>query len=220
MSQPAQALTLSTKEFVCPIDGQKFKAKTVNSYSRFGQRLDLKPIGALLAPLPLPVCPSNGFPVYKRKFSPKELAGLKAIVRSPAFKKARRRNSDYYMVAFIKERLGDTSFSIAYTYLRASWETEGKNQDLHRRYLALTISKFDGFAKTAKPASKRWWAAQLVAGNLERRLGQFEAAEKRFSKLPLSTQPASSIYRQVGEQIRAAIAARDSAPRQFKPTKK
>lgn len=217
--EPAQALTISVKDFVCPIDGRKFKAKTVNSYTRFGQRLDLKPLGALLAPLPLAVCPANGFPLYKRNFSSKEIARLKSIVHSPAFKQARRRNSDYFMVAFVKERLGEKGFSIAYTYLKASWETEGRKQDLHRRYLVLTISKFDGFAKTAKQATKHWWTAQLVAGNLERRLGRFEAAEKRLSGLPLGTLPADSTYRRVATQVRAAIAARDSAPRKFKPAK-
>lgn len=115
--------------------------------------------------------------------------------------------------------LGENGFSIAYTYLKASWETEGGKLDLHRRYLALTISKFDGFLTTAKQATKRWWTAQLLAGNLERRLGRFEAADKRLANLPLSSQPSGSIYRRVATQVRAAIAARDSAPRKFKPAK-
>jgi len=32
-------------------------------------RLDLKPMGALIAPNPLPVCPDNGFVVYKKEFT-------------------------------------------------------------------------------------------------------------------------------------------------------
>ena len=220
ITQPAQALTMSVKDFICPIDGRKFKAKTVNSYTRFGQRLDMKPLGALIAPLPLPVCPSSGFPLYKRKFSPKEIARLKSIVRSPAFKQARARNSDYFMVAFVQERLGKTGFSIAHGYLKASWETEGRKHDLHRRYLALALAKFDGIAITAEQATRPWWTAQLLAGNLERRLGRFEAAEKRLAGLPLSTLPANSVFRQVASQIRAAIAKRDSASRKFKPAKK
>ena len=216
ITQPSQALTMSVKDFVCPIDGQKFKARTMNSYTRFGQRLDMKPLGRLIAPRPLAVCPSNGFPLYKKKFSPGEIARLKTIVLSPAFKQARARNSDYFMVAFVKERLGEAGFSIAYTYLKASWETEGRKQDLHRRYLALTISKLDGFAKTARPGGKRWWTAQLLAGNLERRLGRFEAAKKRLARLPMSALPPGSAYRRVANQVRSAIAARDSAPRKFK----
>ena len=217
---PAQALTMGTREFVCPIDGRKFMAKTVNSYTRLGQRLDLKPIGALLAPLPVPVCPTNGFPVYKRIFTPDEIARLKAIVSSRAFKDARKRNSDYYMVGFLKDRMGETKFAVAYSYLRASWETENKKRGLHRRYLALAVSTFDTFAKTARPTTKSWWTAQLLAGNLERRLGRFDAAAKRLSGLPLKAQTPGSIYARVVGQISAAIAARDSAPRTFKPAKK
>src|SRR4051812_36684612 len=72
----AAALTMFDLEVTCPIDGKAFTTKAVAIYRQTGMRLDTKPLGSLLAPMPLPVCPDNGFVVYKSDFTDTELVAL------------------------------------------------------------------------------------------------------------------------------------------------
>src|SRR5262245_20026034 len=68
------ATTFLKVELTCPIGGQKFKATIVTSNTFWGRRLDLKPVAPTPSSVPrlLPVCPENGFVMYKREFSDEE----------------------------------------------------------------------------------------------------------------------------------------------------
>src|SRR5262245_40618932 len=72
----AAATTFGDEEFTCPIGGQTFTATVFSSTFSVGQRLDLKPIGGPLLSMLLPVCPDNGFVMYKMKFSDEEVRTL------------------------------------------------------------------------------------------------------------------------------------------------
>src|SRR5262249_2994831 len=103
-----EALTFGETEVTCPIDGKRFTTKVVNSYSMFGRWLDMKPMGALVVPLPLPVCPENGFVIFKQTFSDDEMEKLKLIVLTDEYRSLRRENTDYFMIAYLMERMGET----------------------------------------------------------------------------------------------------------------
>jgi len=213
--ETGRTLTFGEREFTCPIDGRTFTARVVQSHSQFGMRLDLRPLGALVAPMPLPVCPGNGFVMYKIEFTEAEVGKLKTIVGSEAFQQARPGHTDYYMAAFIKERMGAPDYDVAWTYLHASWEAENVKRERLAEYLALAVSAFDKARPREQQETDRWWAAHLVAADLERRLGRFTAVDQRLDVLPLATLPEQSPVRLAAQQIRAWNQQRNTEPQEF-----
>jgi len=209
------ALTFADIEVTCPIDGKTFTAKIVASFTKTGVRLDLKPIGFLVAPHPLPVCPGNGFVMDKLEYADEEVAKLKAIVADETFKAAREKHTDYYMVAFVQERLGADKFDIAWSYLQASWEAEKEWPDHLQEYMALAIAGFDSYLKGAKKHSKDWWTAQIIAANLERRLGRFAAARQRIASLEFEALASTSPFRQAIDQIMDWAEKHNTQPQKF-----
>jgi hypothetical protein len=162
-------------------------AKIDASGTQFCQRLDLKPIGPIAAPALLPICPEDGFVVYKETFSEDEITTLRPWVESDEFRRMTREESPYYRVAQTLERLSAPDDTVASIYISASWEVES-DPDRYRRYLALAISRIDSYRshiKAGKAAQDGWpaEAAALLAAELERRLGQFEAARRRLTPL-------------------------------------
>ena len=206
------ALTLFNAEFICPIGGEKFTAEVVGSYSQFGMRLDFKPLGALIAPIPLPVCPQNGFVMYKSEFSETELDQLKPLVLSDDYRRNRAEHTDYYMVAYLRERMGADSLELGFLYLKASWEAENK-PGLLTSYRSLALAKFDELLMLDNSQSEQWWIAAIVAAELERLLGHFEAAEVRLAKLPKSD--TGSMRLQTIDQIRDYARQRDADVHKF-----
>jgi hypothetical protein len=206
------ALMLYNAEFICPIGGEKFTAEVVGSYTQFGVRLDLKPFGALIAPIPLPVCPKNGFVMYKSEFSETELEQLKPLVLSDDYRRTRAEHTDYYMVAYLRERMGADSLDLGFLYLKASWEAEDKRA-LLTSYRSLALTKFDDFLTRDNSESGQWWIAAIVVAELERLLGHFDAAEERLAKLPKSDP--GSIRLQMIDQIRGYARKSNSDAQNF-----
>lgn len=213
----ASALTYDEDEFTCPIGGEVFTSIVVGSSSQFGVRLDLKPQGALLAPLPVPVCPGNGFVMYKEVFSSEELAKLAPIVESEAYQAARKQNTDYYMMAYLLERLDPDALQLAHIYLKASWEAEEKLPDRMARYHELALTKFKAYLKTQPSQDESWWVAQIAAANLERRIGQHSSAIARISALPLDEGETRTEYSAIFSQIKSWAERGDTGPQDFKP---
>ncbi len=222
---PALSLTMAKQEFTCPIGGEKFTADVVGSHTQFGMRLDLRPIGAMLAPIPLPVCPGNGFVMFKRQFTPEEIKAIETIVITEEYRQARRRHVDYYMVAFMRERLGATPIELARLYQRASWEAEGRyaseakkppeKPELVTQYRTLALQKFDVFLQQDQSYSTEWWTAAVIAAELERLLGRFDAAKERIARLPVGKLPADSPVRKAIDQIGAHVLKQNSDPERF-----
>jgi hypothetical protein len=125
--QPASAVTTANAEFVCPIDGQKFSGIVFESHSTAGQRLDLRP-KVLGSPglLPLPMCPSSGFVLYKANFSEAEIKRARTVITELAFTKARSENTVAGVAAYLATELGDDPLTVSWLYLVASWEAEDK----------------------------------------------------------------------------------------------
>jgi len=181
--QPAASLTLYEQEVTCPIDGQTFKATLVGTYMAKGMRLDLKPLGDVIAPYPYPVCPGNGFVMYQNEFSADELTAIKSIVASDDFKALRQEHTDHAMVAYLKQRLGARDFDVAESFLQASWEAERDRPQLVDEYRALALDAFDAARERGNLNADDGLTAAVVSAELERLLGDFASAQARLTSL-------------------------------------
>src|SRR5262249_54725038 len=211
-----EALTFGETEVTCPIDGKRFTTKVVNSYSMFGRRLDMKPMGALVVPIPLPVCPENGFVIFKQTFSDDEMEKLKLIVLTDEYRSLRRENTDYFMIAYLMERMGETGRRLGLVYLQASWEAEEKQPELTDRYRSIAVKIFDEYLGQEKSHSTEWLQVLVITSDLERMLGRFDAAKARLDALqdPL---PPDSTFRASVEQIRSHAESKNAEPKRFVP---
>jgi hypothetical protein len=212
-ASPVNALTLYQSQVTCPINGDRFTATLVSSFHQQGMRLDSKPEGNLVAPYPYPVCPENGFVIYKDDFAEGELLAIKAIVKTEEYRRARGEHTDYYMIAYVMKRLGNDQYDLGNLYLQASWEAEGKRSLLARQYQALAIEHFDTFLKHNATITHDWWIASILAAELNRLVGNFGGVEARLSNLPPAP---DAILKQVIDQIRSHARNRNSNHEDYK----
>ena len=158
--------------------------------------------------------------MYQDKFSETELTAIKLIVLTDEYRQLRGENTDYYMIAYVKERVAGTDYDLGNTYLQASWEAESDKPQLVDRYRALAIEKLDAFVKRNPNRSKEWWTASVLAAELDRLLGNFDAVETRFKSLPLAE--LNDRFSDTGlmgalDQIRMHALSHNSKPEEMRP---
>lgn len=179
-----QAHTFSTENFVCPIGGEEFSQTMDSSGTSFGTMLDLKPIGPIAAPWSLPVCPTNKFVMYRDDFTDAELKTLTAYIQSPEYQKIINQTS-YYRTAQFKKLLNEPTGETALILLKATWQSPSlpylqEALDEYKKYLQQLET---GKSNAEFMSDKAWINAELITLELERRTGQFDAAEQRLKKL-------------------------------------
>jgi len=189
LSQPATAATTAEVRRTCPLTGTEFTATVAASGYRSCQRLDMKPVGAIFAPYPVPICPDDGFPVYKESFSESETAQLRGWVESEEFRAMAAAESSYFRIAKIQEKLGASAYSLAWSYLQASWQVEHEPEK-YGRYAALTLEMVDRHLAELglEPATEDAWDADssaLLATELARKLGRFDEARTRLKGIEM-----------------------------------
>jgi hypothetical protein len=215
-SQSVVASTSFRATVTCPIDGKPFSTILVGSYFQSGMRLDFKPTGALFAPYPYPVCPDNGFVMYQNTFSERELAAIRPIVLSDEYRRLRAENTDYFMIAYVKQRLGADQYDLGNTYLRASWEAENSGSERIDEYRKLAREAFDNFLSGKRTRTDEWWTATVLAAEMDRLLGNFDAVELRISRLPIAEMGATHPgLRTMLDQIGIHARQRNAAPEQM-----
>ena len=133
VAQPVSARTTAEVTRVCPFTGTEFKAEVEASGSRFCQRLDMKPVGAIGAPPLVPICPDDGFVVYKETFEPEEVSTLRGWVESDEFRRITAKESPYFRIAKTLERLSAPDDEVAWAYVQASWEIESDPETYAKR---------------------------------------------------------------------------------------
>ena len=166
------AHTVSETTFTCPVGGQSFKQVRASSGTSYGAMLDFKPYGPIAAPSPLPVCPENGFVIYKQKFDESEIEQLKPLLQDATFQK----ESPYYRAYLMMKKLNAPIKEQFYVLHRATW----RDGDRYRNEALSTVKIV---LEDSGLSAKERINLNLLKGEFERRLGDFEQSLKTFQSL-------------------------------------
>ena len=210
----ALASTFRPVQKTCPLCKTEFSAMAAMSGTQFSSRTDLKPLGAIAAPWPMPVCPKCKFVLYGDDIPKDELAKCQTIVSDAAYKEISKRAS-YYLLGSLYEKLNKEDMTIGHVFLKASWQEEGNLMQLNED-LQLSEKHFAAFLAKANEHDKSWQTAQIVVGEIKRRLKNFDAAKKHFDGLKQMTEfQGNQLEKMIDFQLKL-IAKNDSAPHSLK----
>src|SRR5262249_17299959 len=116
-------------------------------------------------------------------YSADELKILREFVDSDEYKKWAKTDTSYFRLAQIDGRLKKSHSQIAYRYLQATWQVEHEAGDRPRAYLKACLGAYDDVIADGTEAADRRQMARFLRGELLRRLGKFEDAQKSFEAL-------------------------------------
>lgn len=177
----AAGSTVSSGSTTCPVCLAEVSYRDQMSATVFDTRLDLRPVGMIISPSPLPVCGECGFVVFAGSAAPRELAAWRAVAASPEYLALAGRGT-YYRAAFLYQKLGRDRSDIAEAYLKASWEEE-REPEKEKEDLGLALSNFDAYLPEAVEGSDAWVMLQYLRAELLRRLSRFPEAERVLASL-------------------------------------
>jgi hypothetical protein len=172
----ANAHTTIEQEFVCPLGGESFKQTMAGSGFQVGVMLDFKPYGPVAAPWPLPVCPGNGFVIYKRDFSPDDLEKLKSLIGTPQYPLD---SPPHYRAYLMMKHLDQPARQQFGMLLRATWRSYGQDSLYAKEALGLVASMLQDPSLEVKERLN----LTLLKGELQRRLGLFTDSKTTFDAL-------------------------------------
>ena len=189
----ACAVNSLEQEFLCPICGTHWQQRIETSSRAKGMRLDLRQVGDVVDPPTLPQCTKCRFPFFSDRLAEQAKDPAKArafkqlgsFVLGADFQMLAAKNPSYFALAQVQQILKAPHRHIALSYLRASWQVEDREvacrpllEKAREHYLA-ALDETD-----AKDPQRRDFA--LLCGEIERRLGKWDAAENRFRELESS----------------------------------
>ena len=179
--------TIRSVDCVCPLCKTKFTAVLTMSGTMFNRRLDLRPVGAIRSPWPVPVCTKCGFAMFRQlneKYTDDELDKLRKFVASEAYRKLPTTAGTHERLAKIFEFLGRAPEEMAHVYLQASWQAEDK-KDVERNRALLEKSRewLEKYLASSPEKDEKWRTLEYLRGELLRRVGKFDEAKKHFDRL-------------------------------------
>ncbi|MBK6897076.1 MAG: hypothetical protein IPH06_10845 [Alphaproteobacteria bacterium] len=182
------------EEYKCPVGGETFQALTLGVHSTYGMYLDLKPISYMDMSTPVPVCPSNGFVIFKENFSKEELDKIKIIIKSETYKKIfKEKNASNYLYYNLAKEIKDPDIDLWWVLLKATWEADScGNRELYKKYAQETIEVAEKELTKAKKEDQNYWMLSLIIPELYRRTGDFEQAQIWAKKIDTSLMPESN----------------------------
>ncbi|MDZ4737795.1 MAG: hypothetical protein SGJ07_15750 [Rhodospirillaceae bacterium] len=211
-AMPAAAADFFLDEITCPIDGEVFTAIIGVNAESAGQRLDTRRVGSAVDPIPLPICPTSGFVIYRRDFSESELAKARELVASSQFRGAQQHANEYNTAAWIAERLDESPLIVAHFYLEASW-LEERDPVKNVRYLEMALGWYTIAGDQLAAGEEKWWQVQALRVELLRRLGRFAEAQALLTQLPANQLPTGHVLRKGLVQQAQLLQRSDSQPR-------
>lgn len=193
----AEATDWHNCDIPCSLCGLDYQSPFPVAYSQRGMRLDFQPIASSPAPWPLAACPQCGFIQFTHQLTDEEKSILEAFVRSAEYKALIETRPTYYRLAKLYEALGKDDLEIGHAYLRASWQEERQGNAraaemrdnlesslMHiQAYLAQGPNTPAETDPTRKGCLSAYQVAQLLKGELFRRLGQYDSAISYFTLL-------------------------------------
>lgn len=184
---------------VCPLGGETFKALELGTHSTYGRHLDWEPMSYMRFPVPLAVCPTNGFVITKEKYSKEELESQKKVVESKAYRDLYgQKHATYFLFAKTNEMQKEKSDNLWWLYLNATWEADNcKNDERYKEYALETISAGKKRLAELKESEPEYWVLKVVTANMYRRIGDFKSAQSlidEFGKPALKDKGANEYY--------------------------
>jgi hypothetical protein len=214
-----QAVNTMEQEFLCPICGTRWEQRVETSKQVRGLRLDLRQLGDVVDPPTLPQCTKCRFPLFSEQLveqandpaKAQAFKRLRAFVLGGDFQMLASKNPSYFCLAQVQELLGAPRRHIAMSYLRASWQVEDREaaclrllEKAHEYFVAALEEMREGEPKRSDVI--------LLCGEMERRLGKWDEAEKRFREVESSGLLRGTEHAVIpGMQLRL-IARKDPAP--------
>ena len=215
----ACAVNSLEQEFLCPVCGTNWEQRVETSGRSHGMRLDLRQLGDVVDPPTLPQCPKCRFPLFseglvEQSNDPAKAPAFKQLrtfVRGPDFQMLTAKNPSYFALAQVQQLLKAPHRVIALSYLRASWQVEDR-EVICRRLLEKALEHYAAARAEVRRDYRLRSDLALLCGEVERRLGKWDEAEKRFRKLE-----SSGLLKGTPQEVIPAIQIRlierrDSAP--------
>lgn len=155
------------------------------SGTQLGTRLDLEPVGAIASPPPIHELPNDGYLRQREDSSPTGMDSVREWIGSESRREIRT-ESPSFRLPRIDQRVGRGSVEIAHAYPMASWDFEaerdrrGRHPTESRAHVVRRLAS----ARTTlgTPRSKAHASQRILAGELERRPADVEAARARLEK--------------------------------------
>ena len=215
----ACAVNSLEQEFLCPVCGTHWEQRVETSGRSRGLRLDLRQLGDVVDPPTLPQCPKCRFPLFsaglvEQSNDPAKAPAfrqLRTFVRGADFQMLTAKNPSYFALAQVQQLLKAPHRVIALSYLRASWQVEDRDV-ICRRLLEKALEHYIAARAEVRRDYRLRSDLALLCGEVERRLGKWDDAEKRFRDLE-----SSGLLEDTPQAVIPAIqiqliARRDSAP--------
>ena len=189
----AGAVNSLEREFLCPICGTHWEQRIESSGRARGLRLDLRQVGDVVEPPSLPQCTKCRFPLFSEQLlaqandpaKAQAFRQLRAFVRGPDFQMLVSKNPSYFALAQVQQLLKAPHRVIALSYLRASWQVEDREAAC-RRLLEKAREHYVAALDEAGADERLSHDLALLCGEIERRLGKWDDAEKRFREMESS----------------------------------
>ena len=192
-AQIACAVNSLEQEFLCPICGMNWHQRIETSGRARGLRLDLRQVGDVVDPPSLPQCTKCRFPLFSDRLvtqandpsKANAFRQLRSFVRGADFQMLASKTPSYFALAQVQQLLNAPHRHIALSYLRAAWQVE-EREPACRRLLEKAREHYVAAIGDAGGDSRQRRELTLLCGEIERRLGKWEEAAKRFRELEAS----------------------------------
>lgn len=198
------------EEIKCPVGGEKFKAFYLGTYSTYGRHLDWEPVSYMRFPVPLPVCPTNGFVVAKKDYTKEELEKIKKVLESKTYKDIyAQKHATFYLFAKFKELNEEKFDDYWWLYLNATWEADNcKNKVRYKEYALETISAANKRLPGVKDSEELYWVLKTVTADLYRRIGDFKSSQElidRFGEPALKDKEDNEFFNLAKKLLQKAV---------------
>jgi hypothetical protein len=215
----ACAVNSVEQEFLCPVCGTHWQQRIETSGRARGLRLDLRQVGDVVDPPSLPQCTKCRFPLFSERLlaqandpaKAQAFKQLRTFVRGADFQMLAAKNPSYFALAQVQQLLKAPHRVIALSYLRASWQVE-EREAACRRLLEKAREHYVAAIEDAGADERLACELTLLCGEIERRLGKWDEAEKRFQEIEDAGTMKGTPQANIPALQLRLIAQRDSAP--------
>jgi hypothetical protein len=116
--------------------------------------------------------------------------------------------STYFRVGMMLTHLEESQEMIAYSLLQATWQARSVEQ--YSFYAGKALDAYMKLLTKPERDPKDWTSQELIAGEMERRLGLFDLATERFTRLQSLAPFKEGLFADIVDFQQKTIAAKDT----------